>query len=474
MASTIKVTNIDTPDGSGNITVDRPLAGSGASLTALNATQLTSGTVPTARLGSGTASNSVFLRGDGTWDTAGSTSASDLTSGTLPMARLSGTLPALNGSALTNLDAADVSGTHTNFTSTGIDDNADAACIKINSSENVGICLGGSDTALGKLHIRHAVDPGTVASALHISFPGGSGGTATPHYGIKIDSSASYNNTTTVYGVHAIASQNTGRESYGLWGETNPGNSTTIRHGVHGLSNFGSDRSFDYATMPTGVYGEVLNSTGGTSNTSRSTAAHFKNRSTYGSESYGAYIETTAGPSTIVPLLVRHGGTANSNDRLRVDSSGAVTTPQQPSFLGTLTSRNSNVTGNGAGYSTPGKTFTEVYDTGSNFVDGRFTAPVTGKYILYGTLYFINTASNMNQTIIYVETSNRGYNAQRTHGYNIYPYQGNFSFSIVADMDASDTFHITSNMYGGTGNTTHVEGGASTRNGTFMGAILIG
>jgi hypothetical protein len=35
-----------------------------------------------------------------------STSASDLTSGTLPMARLSGTLPALNGSALTNLPAS--------------------------------------------------------------------------------------------------------------------------------------------------------------------------------------------------------------------------------------------------------------------------------------------------------------------------------------------------------------------------------
>jgi len=40
-----------------------------------------------------------------------STSASDLTSGTLPMARLSGTLPALNGSALTNIDAATVSTT---------------------------------------------------------------------------------------------------------------------------------------------------------------------------------------------------------------------------------------------------------------------------------------------------------------------------------------------------------------------------
>ena len=70
MASTIKVTNIDTPDGSGNITVDRPLSGSGASLTALN--------------------------------------ASELGSGTLPMARLSGTLPALNGSALTNLPSTPI------------------------------------------------------------------------------------------------------------------------------------------------------------------------------------------------------------------------------------------------------------------------------------------------------------------------------------------------------------------------------
>ncbi len=84
---------------------------SGVNLTALNATNLGSGTVPTARLGSGTASSSTFLRGDGSWQTAGSTSASDLTSGTLPMARLSGTLPALNASALTAIPAANITGT---------------------------------------------------------------------------------------------------------------------------------------------------------------------------------------------------------------------------------------------------------------------------------------------------------------------------------------------------------------------------
>ena len=51
------------------------------------ATKLT-GTIATARLGTGTAGNGNFLRGDGSWQTAGSTSATDLTSGTLNSARL--------------------------------------------------------------------------------------------------------------------------------------------------------------------------------------------------------------------------------------------------------------------------------------------------------------------------------------------------------------------------------------------------
>ena len=53
-------------------------AASGANLTALNATQLTSGTVPIARIGAtGTASASTYLRGDNSWATVVSASASD-------------------------------------------------------------------------------------------------------------------------------------------------------------------------------------------------------------------------------------------------------------------------------------------------------------------------------------------------------------------------------------------------------------
>ena len=64
----IALSRLDTSGtaGSGNY-----LRGDGAwtaiDLTTLSASNLTSGTVPTARLGSGTASSSNFLRGDGAW-----------------------------------------------------------------------------------------------------------------------------------------------------------------------------------------------------------------------------------------------------------------------------------------------------------------------------------------------------------------------------------------------------------------------
>jgi hypothetical protein len=71
MVAKLKVDQLETVDGTGIITANNPLAGDGASLTGLNATNLGSGTVPTARLGTGTADADNFLRGDGAWAEAG-------------------------------------------------------------------------------------------------------------------------------------------------------------------------------------------------------------------------------------------------------------------------------------------------------------------------------------------------------------------------------------------------------------------
>jgi len=72
------------------------LSGSGASITNLNASNLSTGTVASARLGTGTASSSTFLRGDGTWATPTASTATSV-SGTASITISSGTTAASIG-----------------------------------------------------------------------------------------------------------------------------------------------------------------------------------------------------------------------------------------------------------------------------------------------------------------------------------------------------------------------------------------
>jgi len=68
------------PDGDGfytGVVTATTFSGSGANITAINASNIGSGTVPTARLGSGTASSSTFLRGDSTFQTVNTDLVSD-------------------------------------------------------------------------------------------------------------------------------------------------------------------------------------------------------------------------------------------------------------------------------------------------------------------------------------------------------------------------------------------------------------
>jgi hypothetical protein len=69
----------------GSVTSSGTFTGNGAGLTTLNASNLSSGTVPTGRLGSGTANNTTYLRGDGTW-AAVSGGGGGITAVTTPLA----------------------------------------------------------------------------------------------------------------------------------------------------------------------------------------------------------------------------------------------------------------------------------------------------------------------------------------------------------------------------------------------------
>jgi hypothetical protein len=99
-----------TVDGSGNGTFNGTIAGNGAPLTAINASNISSGTVATARLGTGTANSSTFLRGDQTYATV--TSGITLTDDTSTNATR---YPLLTANTSGSISTANVSSTKLTF-----------------------------------------------------------------------------------------------------------------------------------------------------------------------------------------------------------------------------------------------------------------------------------------------------------------------------------------------------------------------
>jgi len=87
----VPVTAADIPDNSITAAkiVDGVITAADIGANAVGNSEMADDAVGIAELSAtGTASNTTFLRGDNSWQTAGSTSASDLTSGTLPIARI--------------------------------------------------------------------------------------------------------------------------------------------------------------------------------------------------------------------------------------------------------------------------------------------------------------------------------------------------------------------------------------------------
>ena len=119
---------------------------SGANLTNLDASDLASGTVPTARLGSGTASSSTFLRGDSTFAVVTSTTINNNANNRLITG--SGTADTLEGEANLLFDGTDILEIGTAAGGSGYDSNMK---LRIGRASDAQICIRntGGDTNYG-------------------------------------------------------------------------------------------------------------------------------------------------------------------------------------------------------------------------------------------------------------------------------------------------------------------------------------
>jgi hypothetical protein len=124
---------------------------------------------------------------------------------------------------------------------------------------------------------------------------------------------------------------------------------------------------------------------------------------------------------------------------------GTVTMPAQPAFMLTQSSNLTNVTGSGTNYTILFDT--ERFDIGGNVASSVFTAPVTGKYLLCGVVSVFGITAAADDLQFNIVTSNETYTQQTQNANDLTDYEGH-SITIVADMDASDTAHLTIQVSG--------------------------
>lgn len=155
-------------------------------------------------------------------------------------------------------------------------------------------------------------------------------------------------------------------------------------------------------------------------------------------------------------------------DALKIDASGQVTKPLQCMFFVNKSSSQNNISNGGSDVLV---TFdTERFDVGSNFASNTFTAPVTGKYLLYTSLRLDNVDTGASYYNLGIKTSNH------THEWieHFNTDGGDYTYftaqvTAIADMDASDTATVQIIQNGGTSQTDIINSSGRT---LFSGYLL--
>lgn len=161
-------------------------------------------------------------------------------------------------------------------------------------------------------------------------------------------------------------------------------------------------------------------------------------------------IDNSVTSPTVDPWVLSRGTALGTNNVMSVATSGEINYPLQPSFLTTIGTPLSNVTGDGTLYTVVFST--EIYDQNSDLSGSTFTAPVTGRYLLKACLYTTGLTSSHTAGNIRIVTSNRSYIANYVSPYAASNSSAQYGFQIstIADMDAADTATVALQVSNGT------------------------
>ena len=140
----------------------------------------------------------------------------------------------------------------------------------------------------------------------------------------------------------------------------------------------------------------------------------------------------------------------NSNTALSIDANGHITKPLQPAFFAKLSSDITNIATDG---SVTIVFDTEIFDQNADYnnSNGYFTAPITGRYAIYFNTRVDSIETNVTWWQWTIGASNRNISILTSaQQFDATTEQFGQNISMIIDMDANDTVHMSWYQNGGT------------------------